>query len=187
MATEHRRSRAPLRGIPLGGPRPASGAELLASAPAWHKDASCRTLRLKPGEPDPFFPSKGEGTAKAKQICRWCPVKDACAQWAADNRVKVGVWGGVNREQVPKNAADSGPRARAKRNIAAGEKQCSRCQVTKKFASYSKSSSSLDGHVGVCKACRSDQDARIRGRRAELRAARKPASGANDRPTDVAA
>ncbi len=187
MATEHLRSRTPMRGIPLGGPRAATGAELLASAPSWHEDASCRTIRLKPGQPDPFFPDKGEGTKRAKQICRWCPVKDACAQWAEDNRVKVGVWGGVNRQQLPKGKTESAPRERAKQNIAAGEKQCSRCQVVKKFTGFSKSSSSLDGYVGVCKGCRSDQDARIRNRRTELRNARRATPSAAGQPIDVAA
>ena len=44
--------------------------------------------------PEVFFPHDGAGVALAQQICRGCPVRAECLEFAIDNRIADGVWGG---------------------------------------------------------------------------------------------
>ena len=48
--------------------------------------------RLYP--PVTFFPSDGVGVDKARKICATCPVSGPCLEYALDNRIEHGVWGG---------------------------------------------------------------------------------------------
>lgn len=69
-------------------------AEILDTNPSprdWIGDAICSQT-----DPDIFFPNHGQSAAAAKLVCQTCPVKTACAQWAADADVRFGVWGGIN-------------------------------------------------------------------------------------------
>lgn len=53
-----------------------------------------------------FFPPEGERggphrdvrVEAAKVICAGCDVKDACAEWAINNRIPDGIWGGLAEE-----------------------------------------------------------------------------------------
>lgn len=57
--------------------------------PDWQADAACRE------HPEVnFFPERGESTAPAKAICSTCLVADECHQYAIDNGIKDGIWGG---------------------------------------------------------------------------------------------
>lgn len=65
----------------------------------WRKNAACA------GEdPDTFFP-RGAGpaaqrqTRHAKVICFRCPSQPDCAQWAIDNRIGFGVFGGMSESE----------------------------------------------------------------------------------------
>ncbi|SEG87319.1 WhiB family transcriptional regulator, redox-sensing transcriptional regulator [Actinacidiphila yanglinensis] len=64
----------------------------------WRKQAQCR------GEdPELFFPvsSAGSGmmqTEKAKSVCRRCPVREQCLEWALENG-QYGVWGGLSEDE----------------------------------------------------------------------------------------
>ena len=49
--------------------------------------------------PDLFFPSDGMGVLAAQRICAECPVVDACLQYALDERVDHGVWGGKSERE----------------------------------------------------------------------------------------
>lgn len=49
--------------------------------------------------PAVFFPSDGVGVEIAKEICATCPVKEPCLEYAIDNRVDHGVWGGASERQ----------------------------------------------------------------------------------------
>jgi WhiB family redox-sensing transcriptional regulator len=66
----------------------------------WRNAARCREI-----DPELFFPV-GESVdahmqaETAKAICRTCPVTEACAQWAIDNRMDSGVWGGLDETQL---------------------------------------------------------------------------------------
>ncbi|MEL6894179.1 MAG: WhiB family transcriptional regulator [Actinomycetota bacterium] len=73
----------------------------LAAAPhdpdsptAWMAEGNCR---LHP--PATFFPSDGVGVDKARKICRDCPVKMQCLDYALDERIDHGVWGGCSERE----------------------------------------------------------------------------------------
>lgn len=57
---------------------------------AWRQKAKCRGL-----DPSLFFPERGDNAtlSQAKKICRDCPVKLDCLQYAVENREEFGVWG----------------------------------------------------------------------------------------------
>lgn len=48
-----------------------------------------------------FFPDVGgPGTGmSAKILCMACPVKDECLDYALRNRIKEGIWGGLNERE----------------------------------------------------------------------------------------
>lgn len=65
----------------------------------WPRWAACLTE-----DPELFFPAGATGAAleqieQAKTVCRSCPVKQQCLQWALDNHQDHGVWGGLSEEE----------------------------------------------------------------------------------------
>ena len=50
-------------------------------------------------DPSTFFPSDGVGVDLARKICETCPVKAACRDYALDNRIDHGVWGGTSERE----------------------------------------------------------------------------------------
>ncbi len=76
------------------------------SATAWMAEGNCR---LHP--PATFFPSDGVGVDKARKICRDCPVKARCLDYALEERIDHGVWGGCSereRRRILKRRRDEG-------------------------------------------------------------------------------
>lgn len=68
-------------------------------AAAWQDSAACRG-----GDADLFFPNGDSGPnllaiEQAKNICRACPVLEACAQWADAERVEYGIFGGLTEQE----------------------------------------------------------------------------------------
>lgn len=60
----------------------------------WVKRAACAA------DPDAMFPSSnGDDIENAKAVCRTCPVVQNCGQWALDNRIHDGVWGGMSEAE----------------------------------------------------------------------------------------
>ena len=49
--------------------------------------------------PATFFPSDGVGVEVARRICETCPVKGACLEYALENRIDHGVWGGCSERE----------------------------------------------------------------------------------------
>jgi len=49
--------------------------------------------------PSMFFPSDGVGVEVAKKICAECPVRTTCLEYALENRIDHGVWGGTSERQ----------------------------------------------------------------------------------------
>ncbi|MEM8923265.1 MAG: WhiB family transcriptional regulator [Actinomycetota bacterium] len=49
--------------------------------------------------PAVFFPSDGVGVEVAKKICSTCPAQAECLEYALDNRIDHGVWGGASERQ----------------------------------------------------------------------------------------
>lgn len=64
------------------------------TATAWMMQGNCR---LYP--PAMFFPSDGVGVDKARKICVGCPVTEPCLEYALENRIDHGVWGGCSERE----------------------------------------------------------------------------------------
>ncbi len=55
-------------------------------------------------DPELFFPIGSTGpamlqTEEAKQVCRRCEVREQCLEWALENRLDHGVWGGLSEDE----------------------------------------------------------------------------------------
>lgn len=63
---------------------------------AWMEHAACLGQ-----DPDLFFPPPGTypSSEHAIEICRSCPVREQCLDWAIANHQDHGIWGGLNAKQ----------------------------------------------------------------------------------------
>jgi WhiB family redox-sensing transcriptional regulator len=50
-------------------------------------------------DPDMWFPERGSSVKEAKRICRDCPVRAQCLEYALDNDERFGVWGGLSERE----------------------------------------------------------------------------------------
>lgn len=95
----------------------------------WMADGLCAN---KP--PALFFPSDGVGVEKAKSICAECPVMHACLEYALENRIDHGVWGGTSERQRRRIARARRAGASGRRStdvsIASGEERSEVLQTT---------------------------------------------------------
>lgn len=64
------------------------------SPTAWMADGNCRNY-----PPATFFPSDGVGVERARAICKGCPVGDQCLEYALEERIEHGVWGGCSERE----------------------------------------------------------------------------------------
>src|SRR6187431_3029253 len=64
------------------------------SPTAWMSEGNCR---LYP--PAAFFPSDGVGVDRARKICKDCPVLARCLDYALEERIEHGVWGGCSERE----------------------------------------------------------------------------------------
>lgn len=60
----------------------------------WMARGNCRNH-----PPETFFPSDGVGVEIARQICATCPVAQLCLEYALENGIDHGVWGGTSERQ----------------------------------------------------------------------------------------
>ncbi|WP_454325848.1 WhiB family transcriptional regulator [Streptomyces glaucescens] len=65
----------------------------------WRNQAACRDE-----DPDLFFPIGTSGPAlvqaeQAKAVCRRCPVREPCLEYALDSGQSLGVWGGTSETE----------------------------------------------------------------------------------------
>lgn len=61
---------------------------------SWQESAQCKNY-----PPAAFFPSDGVGVDAARKICETCVVKDPCLEFALENRIEHGVWGGTSERE----------------------------------------------------------------------------------------
>lgn len=57
----------------------------------WQDQALCAQT-----DPEAFFPEKGGSTREAKRICKACPVRDDCLEFALEHDERFGIWGGLS-------------------------------------------------------------------------------------------
>ncbi|GKQ35610.1 WhiB family transcriptional regulator [Streptomyces sp. A012304] len=65
----------------------------------WRQRAACRHE-----DPELFFPIGTSGpalmqTEQAKAVCRRCPVREPCLEWAMETDQTLGVWGGTSESE----------------------------------------------------------------------------------------
>ena len=65
----------------------------------WRLRAACGHT-----DPDLFFPvgSTGDAVAhieEAKAVCRSCPVREQCLQFAFETNQEAGIWGGTDEDE----------------------------------------------------------------------------------------
>jgi WhiB family transcriptional regulator, redox-sensing transcriptional regulator len=60
----------------------------------WMAGGKCREV-----PPSVFFPSDGLGVQAAQRICAECPVSEECLEYALENRIDHGVWGGRSERE----------------------------------------------------------------------------------------
>lgn len=51
------------------------------------------------GDPDLWFASGAQEHKLAKRVCRQCPVRRQCLEYAMDEPVDHGVWGGLTERE----------------------------------------------------------------------------------------
>jgi WhiB family transcriptional regulator, redox-sensing transcriptional regulator len=61
---------------------------------SWMAEGRCREL-----PPEVFFPSDGVGVEVARRYCAECPVKSPCLEYALENHIEHGVWGGCSERE----------------------------------------------------------------------------------------
>jgi WhiB family redox-sensing transcriptional regulator len=60
----------------------------------WDNEAACQST-----DPDLFFPTGHLSEQTAQRICRSCPVRTQCLEFALDARLEHGVWGGLTENE----------------------------------------------------------------------------------------
>ena len=60
----------------------------------WMQRGRCRDIA-----PSTFFPSDGVGVDIARRICADCPVQSPCLEYALENHIDHGVWGGCSERE----------------------------------------------------------------------------------------
>lgn len=60
----------------------------------WMRGAECPD-----SDPEIFFPENGESAEPAKRICAKCPVKEPCLEYALENNLHYGVFGGMSENE----------------------------------------------------------------------------------------
>jgi WhiB family redox-sensing transcriptional regulator len=61
---------------------------------SWRQRAACRGV-----DPDVFYPATDEEAEEAKAVCAVCSVREACLEYALNNRERDGVWGGATERE----------------------------------------------------------------------------------------
>lgn len=75
----------------------------LLERPAWQAYAECRGLG-----PKRFYPgqgAQGQDVDKIKAICRSCPVREECLDYAINRPEEYGIWGGLSGRQLQRERA----------------------------------------------------------------------------------
>ncbi|MCA1222289.1 WhiB family transcriptional regulator [Streptomyces sp. 8L] len=78
---------------------PATGLRGIADT-SWHTRAACHGMDVEDAEAVFFpLPRDHEDIAEAKELCGWCPVRCECLNYALENSLKDGIWGGLTEAE----------------------------------------------------------------------------------------
>jgi WhiB family redox-sensing transcriptional regulator len=99
----------------------------------WTALAACQYT-----DPDAFFPDRGESPVPAKRVCGSCEVRAECLEYALENRIPHGVFGGTTERQrrviLAARERESGAlRCESRRHLLTGENvlpngKCAACR-----------------------------------------------------------
>lgn len=69
---------------------------LMGGSRDWIRRAACGGM-----DADVFYPvaSGPDATGEAERVCRDCPVRAMCLEYALDNDEQYGMWGGMDPEE----------------------------------------------------------------------------------------
>lgn len=71
---------------------------------SWQKRAYCLYE-----DPEIFFPERGHNAKIAREICRHCPVKTECLEYADRSKCDYGMFGGLTpKEREKRRSANAG-------------------------------------------------------------------------------
>lgn len=67
---------------------------------SWHTRGACHGMDVEDADAV-FFPGPRdhEDIAEAKELCGWCPVRRDCLDFALENVLKEGIWGGLTEAE----------------------------------------------------------------------------------------
>lgn len=67
---------------------------LVVARESWMQRGKCRGM-----DQNVFFPNVGGDAGDARDICVGCPVQNECLNYAIENRIEIGIWGGTSRTE----------------------------------------------------------------------------------------
>jgi WhiB family redox-sensing transcriptional regulator len=67
---------------------------------SWHPHGACHGMDVEDADAVFFpLPRDHEAIAEAKELCGWCPVRRDCLNYALENVLKDGIWGGLTEAE----------------------------------------------------------------------------------------
>ena len=120
--------------------------------------AACRGC-----DPNLFFPERGVSTDEAKKVCKGCPVRAECLEFALVNVEKFGVFGGTSereRRRLRRERGISETRPRPPCGTTAGysahgryrEDACQTCKdALAVYQLHRREENEEDGHGDTCR------------------------------------
>lgn len=72
--------------------------------PSWQTQARCAHVE----DPDIFYPERGQSVRAARELCFKCPVRQQCLEFAVEERIDYGVWGGMSKRERKRWALQNG-------------------------------------------------------------------------------
>jgi WhiB family redox-sensing transcriptional regulator len=60
----------------------------------WRLKRACKNMSV-----NTFFPQNRREFVAAKKICAQCPVSAQCLQYAVENMIAFGIWGGTSEKE----------------------------------------------------------------------------------------
>lgn len=98
----------------------------------WMNDASCREF-----DPDLWFPdpTDRDATYEAKRICKYCPVKERCEDYADEIGAMHGIFAGQRRNGMilaPRKRGSCGTPGGYSQHRLAHERACTPCRLAQR-------------------------------------------------------